>query len=123
MSENISRETAPAVEETDREFRRVINNRASVRHREEEERLTRVLEAERRNAAAKKHQARRDATHRLLTQCIIAAVLLCAMGLFCVWELMVWQLVAALAALTVVWICIWVGAWVQFMWCKGGLLK
>lgn len=33
------------------------------------------------------------------------------------------NLVLGLYAATFSWLCLWIGAWVQFMFCKGGLFE
>ena len=76
--------------------------------------------AERKRAA----KAKRDkATRTLLTRTGISAAICAALWLAGKFDLMADNLVLCLYAAIFSWLCIWIGAWVQFMFCKGGLLE
>lgn len=77
-------------------------------------------QAERKRAAKAK---RVKATRTLLTRAAGAALVCLALWLAGKFDLMNDNLVLCLYAAIFSWLCIWVGAWIQFMWCKGGLLE
>lgn len=88
--------------------------------------------AERERVAFEERQAERkreakakriNATKKLLTR--TAIVILTALGLWLAgkYYLMDATLVLVLYAAIFCWLCIWIGAWFQFMFCKGGLLE
>ena len=68
---------------------------------------------------AKRHKATRTVLLR-----IGGAVLVClALWLAGKFELMNVNLVLCLYAAIFSWLCLWIGGWVQFMFCKGGLFE
>ena len=76
--------------------------------------------AERRREARAK---RNKATWTMMTRTGVAAVIatgLWVAGRYCMIDA---NLVMALVAAIIAWICFWLGAWIQFMWCKGGLME
>lgn len=75
---------------------------------------------ERKRAARYK---RRKATKALLIRVAVAAVLFIAMWVAGKFDLMADVLILWLYGGVAAWLCIWCGAWYQFMWCKGGLLE
>ena len=75
---------------------------------------------ERKNAA---HAKRRKATRTVLTRIGGAALVCLALWLAGKFELMNVNLVLGLYAAIFSWVCLWIGAWVQFMFCKGGLFE
>lgn len=77
-------------------------------------------QAERKRAAKAK---RAKATYTLLTRVGSAALVCLLLWLAGKFDLMNDNLVLCLYAAIFSWLCIWIGAWVQFMFCKGGLLE
>lgn len=71
-----------------------------------------------------KHRKRKRATIALVIRVVVAIALNAAVCLLSkadwweFWELGLW----ALATINI-WLAIWAGAWVQFMWCKEGVLR
>ena len=77
-------------------------------------------QVERKRAA----KAKRDkATWTLLTRIGTAALICLGLWLAGKFDMMSAKLVMALYAAIFSWLCIWIGGWVQFMWCKGGLFE
>ena len=77
-------------------------------------------QAERKRAAKAKRQ---KATVTLMTRIGSAALICLALWLAGKFDLMADSLVLCLYAAIFSWLCIWIGAWIQFMFCKGGLLE
>ena len=77
-------------------------------------------QAERKSAAQAKRQ---KATRTLLSRVGSAAIVCLGLWLAGKFELMNLHLILCLYAAIFSWLCIWIGAWVQFMFCKGGLLE
>ena len=77
-------------------------------------------QAERKRAAKAKRQ---KATKKMLFRVLIAVVLCVAMSLAGRSGLMAVTLIRAVYLALATWISFWLGAWAQFMWCKGGLLE
>ena len=77
-------------------------------------------QAERKSAAQAK---RKKATCTLLTRAGISALICAGLWLAGKFELMNLNLILCLYAAIFSWLCIWIGAWIQFMFCKGGLLE
>lgn len=66
---------------------------------------------------------RQKATVTMLTR-VVTAVLIClALGLASKFNLMDTSLVLYLIAVVGAWLTYWIGAFVQFMWCKGGFME
>lgn len=87
----------------------------------EQERLAyEEKQAERKRATKAK---RVKATRTLLTRTGISALICAGLWLAGKFGLMNTTLVLCLYAAIFSWLCIWIGAWLQFMWCKGGLLE
>ncbi len=76
-------------------------------------------EARKREALKK----RKDATVAWATRVIAAAVLGVVLVLFEAFGLVNTDLTVCLICAVFVWMAFWTGAWVQFRWCRGGLLK
>lgn len=95
---------------------KTINDHAD-QARAERERELEALNAKRRN----KH--RKKATRAFLIRAVIAWVvfglLWLAMGL----DLIIWQIALPLECGALLYFMGWFGAWVQFMWCRKGLLR
>ena len=88
---------------------------------DEIERIAAEEKAAERKRAAK---AKRDkATRTLLSRVGSAAGVCLGLWLAGKFELMNLHLILCLYAAIFSWLCIWIGAWVQFMFCKGGLLE
>lgn len=77
-------------------------------------------QAERKRATqAKRHKA----TRTMLIRFVTFAVLCTSLWLVGKFELMNANLIMCVYAAAFSWLCLWIGAWVQFMWCKGGLFE
>lgn len=76
--------------------------------------------AERKRATKAK---RSKATRIMLARAGVSALICLALWLAGKLELMNLNLVLCLIATVFCWLCVWFGAWLQFMWCKGGLLE
>lgn len=77
-------------------------------------------QTERRRAVKAK---RNKATMTLLTRAVVSALICLALWLAGKFGLMNATLILCLYAAIFSWLCIWIGAYIQFMWCKGGLLE
>ena len=77
-------------------------------------------QAERKAAAKAK---RNKATRTLLIRILTFVVLCLALWLVGKLGLMNVNLILCVYAAAFSWLCLWIGAWVQFMWCKGGLFE
>lgn len=75
---------------------------------------------ERRRAAKAKRQ---KATRTMLTRAGSAVLICLALGLAGKFYLMDEDLVLYLIAVVGAWLTYWIGAFVQFMWCKGGFME
>lgn len=119
----MSKTVNPAAQaESDREFREQLNTRAAYQGQQEEKRAKLAEDAERVSRELHRNKQRRKATRAIIWRLIFCLVVwggltvaqIC--GLISVW------LAVPLAAAVMVWAAFWAGAWVQFMYCKGGLL-
>ena len=79
-----------------------------------------AIQADRKRAFAEK---RKNATRGFLIRAIVAAVLCGALWLANATGLMATGLAICLTCADLMWLSFFSGAWVQFMWCKGDLLK
>ena len=69
-------------------------------------------------------KARRDkATKTLLIRTGVSAAICAGLWLAGKFGLMNTTLILCLYAAIFSWLCLWIGAYIQFMWCKGGLLE
>lgn len=66
---------------------------------------------------------RRKATRGLLIRTLVVIALCVAMSFACSSGLMDLTLTRWISVALVTWLAFWIGAWFQFMWCKGGLLE
>lgn len=78
------------------------------------------LQAEQKRA---NHTKRKKATVSVALRLLISGVLCVAMSLAGRAGLMDTTLIRAVYAAMVAWIAFWLGAWAQFIFCKGGLLQ
>ena len=91
---------------------------------QEQAELERLAYEQRQAERKREAQAKRNkATRTLLTRTAGAALVCLALWLAGKFELMNLTLILCLYAAIFSWLCIWIGAWIQFMWCKGGLLE
>lgn len=67
--------------------------------------------------------SRRKACKSIIIRAVVALALIVALYVAPAVGLMSWALSSLLITATGVWIAVWVGAWMQFMWGKEGLLK
>ena len=66
---------------------------------------------------------RRKATRQLLICAALAVVVVVCLSLALKFDLISWPLVFAFDCCAMVWLAVWLGAWLQFMFCKEGVLK
>ena len=77
-------------------------------------------QAERKRAnLAKRHKA----TRAMLVRFVTFVALCVSLWLIGKFELMNVNLIMCVYAAAFSWLCLWLGAWIQFMWCKGGLFE
>jgi cation transport ATPase len=83
------------------------------------------IEHEARQAERKRinEQKRKNATKALFIRVVVAIALCGAMWLAEILGLMATGLVVGLVFATFVYLAFYAGAWAQFMWCRGELLK
>lgn len=102
-----------------------INNHseeATVRAQEE---AKAAQEAQEQRLADKKlvaHMRRQRATRTLVLRTLIAAMLIVGLCLAKNAGLVVADFALVVISAIFAWLAFWLGAWVQFVWCKGGLL-
>lgn len=77
-------------------------------------------EEERRRAA---HAKRNKATHRMVTRLAITLALVAGLWLSGKFGLIAEQLIVWMYGAAGSWFTYWLGAYVQFMWCKGGYME
>ena len=77
-------------------------------------------QAERRRTVQAK---RRKATVSMLIRLLVVVALCAAMSLARSADLMAVELVRGVYVALAAWLSFYLGAWIQFMWCKGGLLE
>ena len=91
---------------------------------QEQAELERIANEERQAERKRAAKAKRDrATRTLLSRVGSAAIVCLGLWLAGKFELMNVSLVLCLYAAIFSWLCVWIGAWIQFMFCKGGLLE
>ena len=66
---------------------------------------------------------RRKATRQLLIRAAIAIAIAEGSWLALRAGLLAWQLAIPFQSVAMIWFAVWFGAWLQFMWCKEGLLQ
>lgn len=69
-----------------------------------------------------KKRARKKATGAFIRRAVVATVLVIGLWMAMVFDLIVPVLAIPLEAGVMIWIGIWFGAWMQFMFADGGLL-
>lgn len=70
-----------------------------------------------------KHRRRKRAVISLLLR-VVVAIAINTLSILCRQHgLMDWEVSFAIFTGTCAWLSLWVGAWLQFMWCKEGLLR
>ena len=86
--------------------------------------MERVAAEERRAERKRETKAKRQkATMTLLGRTGLSALVCLALWIAGKFGLVDGTLVMALFGAIIAWICLWMGAWIQFMWCKGGLFE
>ena len=73
-------------------------------------------------AAIEKRRARKKATRTFIRRAVVAIVLIVGICLAMEFDLIVPLLAIPLEAGVMIWIGVWFGAWLQFMFADGGLL-
>lgn len=81
------------------------------------------MEQARRCAELSYRKIRRTATRTLLIRALSAVAIVFGLWLAQRADLIAWQLAAPCQTATMVWFAVWFGAWLQFMWCKEGLMQ
>lgn len=76
----------------------------------------------RREAEAAEKLGRKKAKRAMFIRAIIATSLILILYLLAVPGLMSWYIALPLIAAVGVWLAVWFGAWLQFMFAEGGLL-
>ena len=95
---------------------------AAARAREDADKLQKIEEA---RAADKKlvtKMRHRRATRTLAFRLAIAAAIIISVGLATRAGYVIEDFAILVIAMVFSWFSFWAGAWVQFVWCKGGLL-
>lgn len=95
---------------------------AAARAREDAEALQKIEEA---RAADKKRVTKMRhlrATRTLAFRLVIAAAIIVCVGLATRSGYMLEDFAILVISMVFSWFAFWAGAWVQFVWCKGGLL-
>lgn len=98
-------------------------SQASEREREEAERNEKMLTEWRAQQERRRIRQRKRATRSLILRALFvvaAVVLLCIAQ---VAGLIDFRLAVALSGIVSGWLCVWAGAWLQFMFADGGLLS
>ena len=67
-------------------------------------------------------KAYKKATRALLIRALVVAALV-AGWVALAFDLVSWQIAIPFEVIAAVWLSFWAGAWVQFRFCKGGLLE
>lgn len=75
------------------------------------------------NQVTRTAATRRKATKRVAGRLLICAVIWLTMLVAVLFNLIHLALAVTIAAGSMVWASYWLGAWVQYMYCKGGLLN
>ena len=109
--------------EAEREIYEQINAHADLQHTAANGQTAQAEAVERKRTVTKEQLAKQAAIRSLLIRCAVVVGIFLALWLFQVWGLIAMELALAAGTCALVWICIWFGAWIQFAWCKGGLLK
>ncbi len=68
-------------------------------------------------------KTRRTATRQLLIRAAVAVAIAFGLWLALRAGLIAWQLAVPCQSAALIWFAVWFGAWLQFMWCKEGLLQ
>lgn len=118
---NEVKEKNPAEPMTDREFHEKLNARAEEVSQQEADRRQMAAEAERVNRETRRAVLRRKATRRAVSRSVVTVLFCLGLWLAMGFDLMAAQLAIPLMAVALAWLTFWAGAWVQFMWPKGGL--
>ncbi len=105
------------------EYQEIINARAAMNRETEERRVKMSEEAEQANRMAKHSRAIRKANKALVKRATIAVVLCAILVLAQFLNLIDWHLAVPIMCATMIWIAVWFGAWLQYRFCKGGLLE
>lgn len=96
---------------------------AAARDQQEAEAAQMVEEDRRARQARKRQRQRRLATLTFLLRVVCALVLIVALCFSCKAELITVHLARTAVAVIASWLAFWGGAWVQYMFAKGGLLN
>lgn len=108
---------------SDYQYQEALNARAEQNRENEERRAKLVADAEKAQQAARESKACRRATRRLILRSLAAIALIVGLRFAAEAGLIASALSLPAMLLAGVWLAFWVGAYVQLMYCKGGLLE
>lgn len=106
-------------------FETVDANRAAAeeRKRAEAEAAEAALAEWRAKEEQRKIRRRKRATRSLVLRALIVVAINVLLALAQIWGLMDIRLALVLGVFASCWLCVWAGAWIQFMYADGGLLN
>lgn len=105
------------------QYQEALNARAEQNREAEERRAKMAGEAERMQQAVHLSTMRRLARRRLIMNVLLALAVVIGLRAALAFNLIALQLAFPIMLLALVWACVWVGAYLQMSYCKGGLLE
>lgn len=105
------------------EYQEAINARAAMNRENEAKRAKMAEEAEQASRLVKHSRAIRKANKALIKRAVIAVMLCAVLLLAQFFNLIDWHLAVPIMCATMIWVAVWFGSWLQFRFCKGGLLE
>ena len=105
------------------EYQESINARAAMNRENEAKRAKLAEEAEIASRWAKHSRAVRKANKALIKRAVVAVVLCAVLTLALFLGLVDWHLSVPIMGAVLVWLAVWFGSWIQFRFCRGGLLE
>lgn len=122
MSKEKKQTTEQAVEAmTDQEIYQRMNQENAHRTQLEEQRAKRAEDAERVRREVRRHKRRHKATREYITRLVSGVAIWAGSYLASTFGLCQLMLALAISAGVLAWVTFWTGAWIQYMWPKGGL--
>ncbi len=112
-------QNAPAA--NDQEFYHKMNQENAHRAQLEEQRAKRAEDAERVRHEVRRHRRRHKATREYITRLVTGLAIWVGSYLASTFGLCQLMLALAISAGVLAWVTFWTGAWIQYMWPKGGL--
>lgn len=113
---------APETPKTEYDYLESVNNRAKMARANEDRRAKAIAAAEQKVQAARQAKKRRRANMTFIVRVLAVVLLGVALWAAHLFDLIAGQLAFGVMCAGLTWLAFWAGAWVQFMWCKGGLL-